>query len=204
MARRVVIVGMGAVSPLGNTVDTMWRAAKDGVCGIAPIGAYDPSEMKVRVAGEVRDLDVNEFIDKREARKQDRFTQFALIASQEAFAMSGLDMSYEDAGRCGCLISSGIGGLDVIAQEQMKGVAHGFDRVSPHFIPMVITNMAAGSVAIQLGLQGPCTCVVTACAGGTNAVGEGFRQVRDGYAEVMVVGGTEACVTRSLWVVSPP
>lgn len=195
MARRVVITGMGAVSPLGNTVDAMWRAAKDGECGIAPIGAYDPSEMKVRVAGEVRDLDVTEFIDKREARKQDRFTQFALIASQEAFVMSGLDMDHEDAGRCGCLISSGIGGLDVIAQEQMKGVAHGFDRVSPHFIPMVITNMAAGSVAIQLGLQGPCTCVVTACAGGTNAVGEGFRQVRDGYAEVMVVGGTEACVT---------
>lgn len=204
MARRVVIVGMGAVSPLGNTVDTMWRAAKDGVCGIAPIGAYDPSEMKVRVAGEVRDLDVNEFIDKREARKQDRFTQFALIASQEAFAMSGLDMSYEDAGRCGCLISSGIGGLDVIAQEQMKGVAHGFDRVSPHFIPMVITNMAAGSVAIQLGLK----VLVPVWSPHVRAVP--MRWVRVSARCVMGMPRSWWLVAprraspRSLWVVSPP
>jgi len=195
MGRRVVITGMGALTPIGNTVADLWRNAQDGVCGIRPIEAYDSSEMKVHLAGEVRGLDVTEFLDRREARKQDRFTQLALIASQEAFAQSGLDMAQEDAGRCGCLISSGIGGLDVIAQEQMKGLEKGFDRVSPHFIPMVITNMAAGSVAIQHGLLGPCTCTVTACAGGTHAVGEGFRQIRDGYAEVMVVGGTEACVT---------
>lgn len=193
--RRVVITGMGAVSPIGDNVADMWRNACDGKRGIAPIEAYDTEGMKVRFAGEVRDLDVTSFIDKREARKMDRFTQFAVIAAREAFDESGLDMAQEDARRCGCIISSGIGGLDVIAEEQMKGVAHGFDRVSPHFIPKVITNMAAGTVAIEHGLRGPCTCVVTACAGGTHAVGEGFHKIRDGYADVMAVGGTEACVT---------
>lgn len=195
MGRRVVITGMGALSPIGNTVEEMWSNARAGVCGIEPIRSYDTSDMKVKLAGEVKGLEVTDHLDKRESRKQDRFTQLALIASMEAFTQSGLDMLHEDAARCGCLISSGIGGLDVIAQEQMKGLEHGFDRVSPHFIPMVITNIAAGSVAIQLGLRGPCTCVVTACAGGTDAVGGGFRQIRDGYADVMVVGGTESCVT---------
>lgn len=195
MGRRVVITGMGALSPIGNTVEEMWSNARAGVCGIAPIESYDTSDMKVKLAGEVRGLEVTDYLDKRESRKQDRFTQLALIASMEAFDQSGLDMEDEDAHRCGCLISSGIGGLDIIAQEQMRGLEHGFDRVSPHFIPMVITNIAAGSVAIQLGLRGPCTCVVTACAGGTDAVGGGFRQIRDGYADVMVVGGTESCVT---------
>ena len=193
--RRVVITGMGALSPIGNDVWTMWENARNGVCGIAPITLYDPGDMQVRIAGEVKDLKITDWIDKREARKYDRFTLFAMIAALQAFERSGIDMEHEDPVRCGCLVSSGIGGLDVIASEQMKGVAHGFDRVSPHFIPMVITNMAAGSVAIELGLRGPCTCVVTACAGGTHAVGEGFHKVRDGYADVMVVGGTEACVT---------
>ena len=186
---------MGALSPIGNDVETMWANAKAGVCGIGPITLYDTSDMKVKIAGEVKDFNVADHIDKREARKYDRFTQFAIVAARQAFEQSGLNMDDEDTARMGCVISSGIGGLDVIASEQMKGVAKGFDRLSPYFIPMVITNMAAGVVGIDLGLHGHSTCVVSACAGGTHAVGEAFRKIRDGYQDVMFAGGTEACVS---------
>lgn len=193
--RRVVITGMGALSPLGNDVESTWAAARAGVCGIDRIASYDPSGMKVQLAGEVRNLDVNQWLDKSESRRQEKFTHFALIAAQQAFDQSGLDMAAEDAARCGCLIASGIGGLESIANEQMRGVERGFDRVSPYFIPRCIVNIAAGSVAIRLGLKGPCTAIATACAAGTNALGEAFHVVRDGYAEVMVAGGTESCIT---------
>jgi len=193
--RRVVITGMGAVSPLGNDVSTMWAAARVGRCGIAPVEAYDASSMKVHLAGEVRNLDTEAFVDRQVTRRQERFTQFALVAARQAFDESGLDMRDEDTGRCGCLIASGIGGLEAIGAEQMRGVERGFDRVSPYFIPRAIMNIAAGSVAIELGLKGPCTCIATACAAGTNAVGEAFHAIRDGYAEVMVAGSTESCIT---------
>lgn len=193
--RRVVITGMGAVSPLGNDVAAMWAAVCEGRCGIAPIEAYDASSMKVHLAGEVRNLDIDAFVDRQVTRRQERFTRFALVAARQAFDESGLDMRDEDAGRCGCLIASGIGGLEAIGAEQMRGVDRGFDRVSPYFIPRAIMNIAAGSVAIELGLKGPCTCIATACAAGTNAVGEAFHTIRDGYAEVMVAGGTESCIT---------
>lgn len=193
--RRVVITGMGAVSPLGNDAASTWAAARDGVCGIAPITCYDTSDMKVKLAGEVRDLDVNAWIDKAESRRQERFTQFALIAAQQAFDQSALNMDAEDAARCGCLIAAGIGGLDAIATEQMRGIERGFDRVSPYFIPRCIVNIAAGTVAIHLGLKGPCTAIATACAAGSHAIGEAFHAIRDGYAEIMVAGGTESCIT---------
>ncbi|MEG0942375.1 MAG: beta-ketoacyl-ACP synthase II [Angelakisella sp.] len=195
MKRRVVITGVGAVSPIGNTAQELWHNAKDGVCGIDKITSYDTANQKVTLAGEIKNFNPEEFLNKKEIRKLDRFTQLALVASQEAFAQSGLDIKKEDAHRCGVIVSSGIGGLDIIEQEHNRGLEKGFDRVSPFFIPMAISNMAAGSIAIQHSLKGMCTCVVTACASGTNAVGDAFRYIRDGYGEVMVCGGAESCIT---------
>lgn len=193
--RRVVITGVGAVTPLGNTAEATFAAAEAGTCGIAPIAGFDTSNHKVKLAGEVKGLAVEELLGKRESKRMDRFTQFALIAAAEAIKDSGLDLDSEDRSRIGVDVSSGIGGLGTIESEHSKGVEKGFDRVSPHFIPMAISNMAAGHIAIAHGLQGMCTCPVTACAGGTNAVGDGFRQIRDGYADMMICGGAEASVT---------
>ncbi len=193
--RRVVITGLGAVTPLGHTAQVSFAAARQGACGVDKITAFDVSDHKVRLAAEVKNLRVEEHLDKKEARKLDRFTQFALIAAQEAMQDSGLKLEQEDRARIGVSVSSGIGGLSAIEREHSKGLDHSFDRVSPFFIPMSIGNMAAGHIAITYGLQGMCTCPVTACAGGTNAVGDSFRQVRDGYADVMVCGGAEASIT---------
>lgn len=195
MKRRVVITGMGALSPIGNNAGDMWQAAKNGVCGIAPITYYDTSAQKVKLAAELKAFDPEEWVDPRALRKMSRFSQLALIAAKQAVKQSGLDISKENASHCGVNVSSGIGGLDTIEQEHSRGLAKGFDRVSSYFIPTAISNMAAGLIAIEFGLKGSCTCVVTACASGTNAIGEGFRAVREGYAEVMVCGGTEASIT---------
>lgn len=195
MKRRVVITGMGAVTPIGNTVEEMWKNAKDGKNGIDTIASFDISNFKVTLAAEVKDLNLENFIPKADLKRYARFTQLALVAAKEAMKDSGLDMEKEDATRCGTLISSGIGGIGVIEQEQVRGSAKGYERVSPFFIPTTITNMAAGAVAIDHGLKGKCTCVVTACAGATNAVGDAFHYIRDGYGEVMVCGGTEASIT---------
>jgi len=193
--RRVVVSGLGAVTPIGHTAQASFAAAKEGSCGIATITAFDVSDHKVKLAAEVKNLRVEDFLDKKEARKLDRFTQFALIAAQEAMLDSGLHVEREDAGRIGVTVSSGIGGLSAIEREHSKGLDYSFDRVSPFFIPMSIGNMAAGHIAITYGLQGMCTCPVTACAGGTNAVGDAFRLIRDGYADMMVCGGAEASIT---------
>ncbi len=193
--RRVVVTGMGALCPIGNTVDEIWRNAKAGKNGIAPITLYDPGEQKVKLAGEVKCFDPFEFLDKQEARKQERFTHFARIATMQAMAQSGLRIADEDPYRCGVAISSGIGSLDFIARSQDRGHEKGFDRVSPHYIPASITNSAAGNVAIQEGFKGECSCVVSACAGGTNAIGEAMRTIRHGYLDVMIAGGAESCIT---------
>lgn len=192
--RRVVITGLGAVTPIGNTVPELWENVKAGKCGIAQITHFDVSERKVKVAGEVKNLDIESFIDKKELRKMDKFSAFGIIAAREAVQDAGI--SFEaDSDRCGAIISSGIGGLQTIADGQDTGRAKGFDRVSPYFIPSCIGNMAAGRIAIEHGLHGMCSDVVTACAGGTNAVGDAFRHIRDGYAEVMLCGGCEASIT---------
>ena len=193
--RRVVITGLGTVNPLGNDTASSWAAAKQGVCGIGPVTHYDASGQKVQIAGEVKGLDLESLMDKRELRRMDRYVQLALAAATEAFRDSALDMAAEDAARIGVLVSSGIGGLGTIEAEHHKGEEKGFDRVSPIFIPMAICNMAAGHIAIRFGLKGMASAVVTACASGTNAIGDGFRQIRDGYADVMVCGGTEASIT---------
>ena len=193
--RRVVITGMGTVNPTGNTVAKSWEAVKAGKCGIGPITRYDTSNQKVKLAGEVKDLDVDGLLGKRDAKKMDRFTQFALIAADQAMADSGLDREKEDLDRCGVLISSGIGGFETVGEAHERGMTKGFDSVSPFMIPMIISNMAAGHAAIRYSFRGMCSCVVTACAGGTNAVGDAFRHIRDGYGDVMLCGGAEAAIT---------
>lgn len=194
MKRRVVITGMGAVTPIGNCVEELWQGVLEGRCGIGPITAYDPSAQKVKLAAEVKNLDLTALLS-RDIRRLDRFAQLGLVAAREAFIQSRVTPQNTDFDRCGIIFSSGIGGLPFITTEQIRGMDRGFDRVSPFFIPGSISNMAAGVIAIDLGLRGMCTCVVTACASSTNAIGDAFRQIRDGYAEVMVCGGAESTIT---------
>ena len=193
--RRVVITGMGAVTPLGLTLEESWAAVKADTCGIGPITQYDTTNQKVKLAGEVRGFNPEQYIDKREVRKTDRFVQFALASAAQAMEHSGLVMENEDSQRCGVVFASGIGGFSTVQNECLKGNEKGYDRVSPYFIPMAISNMAAGNIAIRFGFHGMCTCPVTACASGTNAVGDAFRQIRDGYVDVILAGGSEATIT---------
>ena len=195
MSRRVVITGLGTVNPLGNNVETTWENVKKGVCGIDEITRIDTTNHAVKLAGEVKDLDVTAVIDKKDARRMDRYAQYAVVAADEAFKQSGLDMEKEDAERCGVIFSSGIGGMEVTEKNYQTGERRGFDKISPFYIPMTIANMGAGNIAIRFGFKGICTCVVTACASGNNAVGDSFHYIRDGYADVMICGGSEAAIT---------
>lgn len=191
--RRVVITGMGTVNPVGNTVEEAWKNVKDGVCGIAPITHFEVTDPRVSLAAEVKNLDAGDFIDKKELKKMDAFCTYALIAADEAVADAGID--FGDDERSGIIISSGIGGIGVIENESIKCNEKGMDRISPFLIPGAITNMAAGRIAIKYGIHGICECVVTACAGAGNAIGDAFRQIRDNYADVMLCGGTEGSIT---------
>ena len=193
--RRVVVTGLGAITPIGNNVSQMWESVKAGKCGIDKITLFDTTGRKVTLAGEVKNYVPEEVLDKREVRKMDRYVQFAMTAAKEAMQDAAIDLEAADLSRCGVIVSSGIGGLGTIEAEDKKGMEKGYDRVSPHFIPMVISNMAAGNIAIAYGFHGMCTCPVTACASGTNAIGDAFRQIRDGYADVMICGGSEASIT---------
>lgn len=193
--RRVVITGLGAVTPVGLTAAESWQAVRSGVCGIGPITQFDASSQKVSLAAEVKGFDADALLGKQEAKRMGRFTQFAMVSAREALADSGLNTEAEDLDRCGVIVSSGIGGLSITEAEHDRGLSRGWDRVSPFYIPTAICNMAAGQIAIDTGFRGMCTCPVTACAGGTNAVGDAFHYIRDGYADVMLCGGTEAAVT---------
>ncbi|MBM6924638.1 beta-ketoacyl-ACP synthase II [Pseudoflavonifractor phocaeensis] len=193
--RRVVITGLGTVNPLAHNVADTWQAVKNGVCGIAPITHYDSSKQKVHLAAEVKDWDPTTVLEKKEVRHMARFAQFAMASAKEAMADSGLDPQTLDSNRCGVIVSSGIGGIAMTETEQVRCTEKGFDRASPFYIPSAIANMGAGLIAIAFGFKGMCTCPVTACAGGSNAVGDAFRHIRDGYAEVMLCGGAEASVT---------
>ena len=193
--RRVVVTGIGTINPIGHNVEETWKSIEEGKCGIAPISLFDTKGMKVTLAGEVKDFDVTKYIDKKEAKKMDRFIQMGMIASHEAMLDSGLDINNIDSHRFGVIVSSGIGGLGSIEKNHPPGEKRGFDRVSPFFIPMTISNLAAGHIAIAYHAQGLCTCPVTACAGGTNAIGDAFRNIRDGYQDIMIAGGCEASVT---------
>ncbi len=196
MARRVVVTGLGITCPIGNTVEEVWKSIEEGKCGIGPITHYDASQQKVKLAGEVKDLDLSPWLTRAEERKMDPYCRFAMAAAGQAMEDSGLLESPESRQRWGVVFSSGIGGIGAIEDNKVRGMEKGYDRVSPHFIPMAIANMAAGHIAIRYGLQGKCTSVVTACASASNAIGDSFHYIRDGYGEVMVCGGSEAAITQ--------
>ena len=191
--RRVVVTGLGTVCPVGNDVETMWENIKNGVCGIDEITHFDTTDFKVKLAGEIKNLNVEDYINKKEAKRLDRFSQLAMIASKQAYEDARLNPEEIDANRFGIILSSGIGGLETIENEKEKGLKKGYERVSPFFIPMAIGNLAAGNVAIMLGAKGACLDIVTACAAGTNSIGEAFKYVRD--ADIMLTGGAEASIT---------
>ena len=195
MEKRVVITGLGAITPIGNNVEEFWKGIKTGKCGIAPITEFDTENFKVKLAGEVKDYNPEDYFDKRSSKRLDRFSQFAIIASKEAMKDSGITPENTDMTRVGVIISSGIGGLSTIEKENAHMIEKGPDRVSPMYIPMSICNMAAGNVAIELGAKGESASVVTACAGGTHSIGEAFRMIKHGYEDVVFAGGTEASIT---------
>ena len=192
--RRVVVTGVGTVNPTGNTVEESWKGIREGKVGIGEITAFDSSAFSVHLAGEVKEFHPETVFDKRELKHMARFTQFAMIAAEEAMLDSGISGSLPPE-EMGVIVSSGIGGLKTIEEEHTKGEQKGFERVSPFFIPMSISNMAAGEIAIRHKLKGLCICPVTACAGGSNAIGDAFHRIRDGYETAMLCGGTEAAIS---------
>lgn len=195
MKRRVVVTGMGAVTPIGNTVEEFWDSIKQGVTGIGEITKFDMTDYKVKLAAEVKDFQAKERMDAKAAKRMEAFSQFAVAAAKEAFEQSGIDMTKEDPFRVGVSIGSGIGGLSVMESEHAKIMDGKPGKVHPLLIPRMISNMAAGNVAIALGLKGKCVNVVTACATGSHSIGDAFRAIQYGDAEVMVAGGTESCIT---------
>lgn len=193
--RRVVITGLGAITPVGLTVEESWQAVRNGSCGIAPITLYDTTNRAVTLAAEVKGFEPEALFGKAEAKRMDRYCQFALSAAKQALEDAGITSEHIEPTRCGVSVSSGIGGFFTMEEAKMRALEKGYDKVSPFTIPSIIGNMAAGRIAILAGFQGMCTCPVTACAGGTNAVGDAFHYIRDGYAEVMLCGGAEASIT---------
>lgn len=195
MSRRVVITGMGAITPIGNTVDEFWSNIKKGVVGIGPITQIDTTDYKAKLAAEVKDFDPKEYMDPKSARRMERFAQFAVAASKQALEDSELDLEKEDPFMVGVSVGCGIGSLQRMEREYKKLLDKGPNRVSPLMIPMLISNIAAGNVAIQLGLKGKNINIVTACATGNHNIGEAFRSIQYGEADVMVAGGAEAAIT---------
>ena len=195
MGRRVVITGLGAITPIGNNVQDFWKGIKEGKCGIDEITHFDASEYKVKLAAEVKGYNPEDYFDRKAAKRLDTFSQFAIIAAKEAWNDSKLDKETENMERVGVILGSGIGGLETMEREMAAIHEKGPDRVSPMFIPMNISNMAAGNVAIELGAKGESIAMVTACASGTHCVGESFRMIKNGYQDVVIAGGTEATIT---------
>ena len=194
MKRRVVVTGMGAVTPIGNTVEEFWNGIKTGKVGIGPITKFDTTDYKVKLAAEVKDFVGKERMDFKAAKRMELFSQYAVAAAKEAFADAGLDMEQEDPYRVGTIIGSGIGSLSCVEQNYDKIQTKGPARVNPLMVPLMISNMAAGNVSIQLGLKGKCTDVVTACASGSNSIGDALRAIQYGDLDVCVAGGTESCI----------
>ena len=197
MSRRVVITGMGAVTPIGNNVEDFWANIKKGTVGIGPITKFDTSDYKAHLAAEVKDFDPLQYMDKKSARRMEDFSQYAVVAAKEAMEDAGLDMEKEDSFRVGCAVGCGIGSLQCVQRNYVRIQTKGPNRVEPLMIPMLISNIAAGNISIQLGLQGKNINVVTACATGNHNIGEAFRSIQYGEAEVMFAGGTEGAITES-------
>ncbi len=194
MKRRVVVTGMGAVTPIGNSVEDFWSGICAGKVGIGEITKFDAADYKVKIAAEVKNFIAKERMDFKAAKRMETFSQYAVAAAKEAFLDAGIDMSQEDPYRAGVIVGSGIGSLQIVEENYTKIKEKGPSRVNPLMVPLMISNMAAGNVSIQLGLKGKCTNVVTACASGTNCIGDAFRAIQYDDADVMVAGGTESCI----------
>ncbi len=195
MERRVVITGLGAITPIGNSAEEFWSGIKEGKCGIDKITAFDTTNFKVKLAAEVKNYNPEEYFERHEARRLDKYSQFAMIASREAWKDSKLNKEIENMERVGVIIGSGIGGVQTIEAENQKCVEKGPDRVSPMYIPMAILNMATGNVAIDIGAKGQSISMVTACASGTHCIGESYRMIKHGYQDIILAGGTESSIT---------
>lgn len=195
MSRRVVVTGMGAITPIGLSVEEFWAAVKSGKTGFAPITKFDASEYKCKLAAEVKDFDPAQYMDKKSARRMEQFCQFAVAAAGQAISDAGLDMEQEDPYMVGCSVGSGIGSLQAMEREYDRLKEKGPGRVGPMLVPLMISNMAAGNVSIAYGLKGKSLNVVTACATGTHSIGEAFRTIQYGDADVMIAGGTESSIT---------
>ena len=192
--RRVVVTGLGAVTPIGNSVEEFWEGIREGKTGIGPITRFDAEEYKVRLVAEVKDFDPKKYMEPKMVRRMAPFAQYAVAAAKEAFADAGLDMEKEDPFRAGVIIGSGVGDLHQVELCYDKILTKGPGRVPPLMVPLMISNMAAGNVSIQLGLRGKCSDVVTACASGTHSIGDAFRAIQYGDAEIMLAGGAESCI----------
>lgn len=192
--RRVVVTGLGAVTPIGNSVQEFWEGIREGKTGIGPITRFDAGEYKARLVAEVRDFDPKKYMEPKMVRRMAPFAQYAVAAAKEAFEDAGLDMEKEDPFRAGVIIGSGVGDLHQVELCYDKILTKGPGRVPPLMVPLMISNMAAGNVSIQLGLRGKCSDVVTACASGTHSIGDAFRAIQYGDAEIMLAGGAESCI----------
>lgn len=195
MENRVVITGMGAVTPIGNSVDEYWKGLMEGVNGIDVITAFDIESYDVKLAAEVKNFEPKEYMDPKEARRMDRFCQFAMASAKEAVESSGLDLDQIDHNRFGVIVGSGIGGINTLEKEHVKLLEKGTKRVNPLLIPMIISNMAAGNIAIKYGAKGVCTNIVTACATGSQCIGDAYRSIKHGYSDIILAGGTESSIT---------
>ena len=195
MKKKVVVTGMGAITPIGIGVDQFWNSIKAEKIGFAPISYFDTTEYKCKLAAEVKDFDPTQFMDKKAARRMELFCQYAVAATKEAIDDAALDMEKEDAFRVGCAVGSGIGSLQAMEREHSRLLEKGPSKVGPLLVPLMISNMAAGNVSIAFGLKGKSINVVTACATGTNSIGEAFRTIQYGDADVMIAGGTEGSIT---------
>lgn len=194
MKRRVVVTGLGVVTPIGNNVEEFWKSVREGKCGIAPITRFDTTDYKVHLAAEVKDFNAKDFLDFKTAKRMGRFSHYAIAASREAVADAGLDMAKEDVYRVGVMIGSGVGDLEASEAAEAKILEGKPSRVNPFTVPMMIANMAAGNVAIDLGARGKCTSVVTACASSTHSIGDAFRAIQYGDADVCITGGAEGSI----------
>lgn len=193
--RRVVVTGLGAITPLGNDIETFWNGIKEGKSGISHLTRVNKDEFPVSVSAEVKDFEATDYMEKKDARKMDLFTQYAIAASDMALKDSGLKISEDNANRVGVWIGCGIGGMDTYEQQLRRFIDKGYKRVSPFFVPMLIPDMAAGQVSIQTGAKGINSCSVTACASGTNSIGDAFKVIERGDADAMIAGGTESPLT---------
>ena len=197
MKNRVVITGLGAITPIGTGKEAFWNALMEGKNGIGKITHFDASDYGAQIAGEVEDFDPTAYIDKKESKRMDRYAQFAVAAAKLAIEDAKLDLEAEDTDRIGTYIGTGIGGIETMHASYKRLFEKGPSRISPFFIPMMIANLAAGQVAITYKLHGPSSCIVTACASGTNSIGDAFRLIQQGEADVMIAGGTEAAVSEA-------